>query len=96
MTLTSMNLPGIETDLGVHFGMMHNSKIVRVVVSRGILRSAAAGSTGRDDSYMATFEAHRKEFEAIASDLFDRGQRGTIRITASDILDFAARRRGRP
>jgi hypothetical protein len=29
MPLTSINLPGIETNLGVHFGMMHDSKIIR-------------------------------------------------------------------
>ena len=96
MPLTSMNLPGFETNLGVHFGMMRDSKIIRVVVSRGVLRSAAGGSTAPEGGYVATFEVHRKVFEAIASDLFDGGQRGAIRITASDILDFAARRRGRP
>jgi Protein of unknown function (DUF1488) len=93
MPLTSMNRPGIETNVGVHFGMMHDVKSIRVVVSRGVLRSAAS-SAAPQDSYLATFEFHRKGFEAIANDIFDRGQRGTIRITASDILQFAAERSG--
>jgi hypothetical protein len=93
MPLTPINRPGIETNAGVHFVMMGDFKTIRVVISRRVLRGAA-GSAAPQDNYMATFEIHRKEFEAIASDLFDRGQRGPIRVTASDILDFAAYRRG--
>jgi hypothetical protein len=91
MGLNSMRRRGIETARGVHFAMMHDATSVRVLVAKEVLQSLAAKGPL---SLMAKFELHRKEFEAIASDKFDRGNKGPLEITGSDVLKFAAEKRG--
>ena len=93
MPLNRVSRPGIENRQGVHFPMMHNDISVRVVVTREVLQSIAGTATPQT-SYMAKFEFYRREFEAIASDKFDRGERGALKITPSDFLQFTAERGG--
>jgi hypothetical protein len=45
---------------------------------------------------MAIFDLYRREFEAIASGKFDRGEKGPIRVIKSDILKFAAEKQAPP
>ena len=72
--------------------MLHADTIIRILVSREVLRGAESSPPG-DGGDMARFEAHRMEFEAIASDKFDHGQfRGMMKITRADVLKFVAER----
>ena len=95
MSLSRVARPGIETNTGVHFGMTHDGTSIRVLVIREVLQTIAGGSADKT-SLMATFEVYRREFEAIASGKFDRGEKGPIRITKADILKFAAEKQALP
>jgi hypothetical protein len=92
MPLGHVDRPGYENKQGVHFPMTHADTIIRILVSRDVLRGAESAPP-EDGGDMARFEAHRMEFEAIASDKFDHGQfRGMIKITRADVLKFVAER----
>jgi hypothetical protein len=88
MYLSRVNCPGIATAQGVHFPMMNDAISVRVVVSGELIRTISGAVSAPD--LTTGFEAYRREFEAIASAKFARGERGPLRINASDILQFAA------
>jgi hypothetical protein len=89
MPLTPVQRPGIETPAGVTFGMMHGGTSVRVVVAREVLQD------GSDDraSLLARFAHYRRQFEAIASNKFDLGEKGPIKVARADVVKFAADRR---
>ena len=90
--LDHVDRPGYENRQGVHFPMMHNDTIIRILVTREVLQGVASSLPG-DGSDIARFEAHRKEFEAIASDKFDHGQfKGTMKIARDDVLKFVTER----
>ncbi len=89
MPLNHVNVPGYENAQGIHFAMRHNDTTVRVLVTREVLQGLKS-SLSNEGNDMTRFEAHRKEFEAIASDKFDHGQfKGMIKITRDDVLKFA-------
>ncbi len=89
MPLDHSNSAGYENERGVHFPMMHNNTIIRILATREVLQGLKS-STPEEGSYMARFEAHRKEFEAIASNKFEHGQfRAMMKITREDVLRFA-------
>lgn len=88
MPLDHVNRPGYETTQGVHFPMRHSDRIVRVVVPRDLLQNLQSFSR-ESGGYLARFEAHRKEFEAVASDKFAGGpSKAKIEITSDDLLKF--------
>ena len=91
MPLNRVNRLGIETAHGVHFGMMSDAASVRVLVTREVLQTIQGSAAPH--GLAPRFEFYRREFEAIASDKFDRGERGALKITASDLLRFAAEKR---
>ena len=88
MPLSHIDRPGYETAQGVHFPMMHSDRTVRVLVPRDVLQSIQSFSREGGDC-LSRFEAHRKEFEAVASDKFEGGP-STVRveITSDDLLKF--------
>jgi len=92
MPLSSVHRPGLETPTGVHFGMTHEGTSIRVLVAREVLQTIADGSADKT-TLNASFDLYRRQFEAIASSKFDRGEKGPIKITWADILKFAADRR---
>ncbi len=92
MPLDHVDRPGYENKQGVHFPMIHNDTIVRVLVTREVLQGVES-LPAEDGDYIARFEAHRKELETIASDKFDHGQfKGMMKITRDDVLKFVAER----
>jgi hypothetical protein len=92
MPLAHFNSHGYEDQQGVHFPMMHNNTIIRILVTREVLQGLK-GSAPEEGNYMASFEAHRKEFEAIATNKFEHGQfRAMMKITREDVLRFAIAR----
>jgi hypothetical protein len=96
MPLTRVRRPAIETPMGVHFGMMqmHEGTSVRVLlVTREVLQVIAERSAD-NTSLLPKFDLYRTQFEAIASDKFDRGDQGRpIKLTRADVIKFAADRR---
>ena len=95
MPLSHVDRFGIETPTGIHFGMMHDGTSIRVLVIREVLQTIAGGSAAKRN-LMGIFDLYRREFEAIASGKFDRGEKGPIKITKSDILKFAAEKQAPP
>jgi hypothetical protein len=93
MHLSRVNRPGFETAQGVHFPMMNDAVSVRVVVSSEVLRTMTGSATAR--GLTVGFDTYRREFEAIARAKYARGERGPLRINASDILQFAAEQRAK-
>ena len=93
MPLSRINRPGIETRQGMHFAMMHDNMSIRVLVTRELLQSIA-GFDASASACMQKFEYYRREFEAIASDKFDRGEKGALRIAPSDLLQLIAQKQG--
>ena len=92
MPLRHVDRPGHENELGVHFPMVGDDSIVRVVVARRILQDMKSTPL-EDEGYLNRFEAFRKEFETIASDKFDEGSYGgRIEITSSDMVKFLVER----
>ncbi len=92
MPLDHVDRPGYENKQGVHFPMMHSDTIIRILVTHEVLHGVES-SLPEEGSDMARFEAHRSEFEAIASDKFDHGQfKGMMKITKGDVLKFVAER----
>jgi hypothetical protein len=89
MPLTPVKRPGIETPAGVNFGMMHGGTSIRVVVAREVLQDGSADRA----SLLAKFDLYRRQFETIASDKFDGGEKGPIKVTRADIIKFVADRR---
>jgi len=73
--------------------MMTGVTSVRVVVMREVLQEIAGTSADRAAT-IAKFNAYRRQFEAIASDKFDRGETRPIEVTRADVIKFAAD--GRP
>jgi hypothetical protein len=92
MPLTPVQRPGIESPAGVHFGMTHDGTSIRGRCRQG---SASALADGPVDklSLLAKFDLYRRQFEAIASDKFDRGEKGPIKATRADVIKFVADRR---
>jgi hypothetical protein len=80
MPLTHVNSSGYENEQGVHFPMVHNNTIVRVVVTRKAIRGG--GRPPEDGRYLADFEAAREFFEMLAREKFDPS-RPTAKITIS-------------
>jgi len=80
MPLSSVHRPGIETPTGIHFGMMHDGTSLRILVTREVLQTIASGSADKT-SLNASFDLYRRQFEAIASNMFDCGEKGPIKIT---------------
>jgi hypothetical protein len=78
MPLTHVNSSGYENEQGMHFPMMHNNTIVRVVVTRAAIQGG--GRPPEDGRYLARFEAAREFFEMLARELFDPS-RPTAKIT---------------
>jgi hypothetical protein len=89
MPLTPVQRPGIESPAGVHFGMMDDGTSIRVVVTREVLQTLAGGSMDKA-SLLTKFDFYRRQFEAIASDKFDRGGNGPIKVTRADVIKFVA------
>jgi len=75
--------------------MMHEGTSIRVLVTQEVLQSIAEETLDKS-RLLAKFDLYRRQFEAIASDKYDRGQKGPIRVTKSDILKFAAERQAPP
>jgi hypothetical protein len=93
MPLTRVHRPGIETPAGVHFGMMHDGTSIRVLVTREVLQAIAERAADKA-SLLPKFALYRTQFEAIASDKFDRGEKGLpIKLTPADVMRFASDRR---
>ena len=92
MPLTAVHRPGIETPTGIHFGMTHERTSIRVVVTQEVLQSIADGSVDKA-SLLAKFNLYRRQFEAIASNKFDRGEKGPIKLTRADVIKFAAEKK---
>jgi hypothetical protein len=72
--------------------MMYGGTSIRVVVAREVLQTLADGSVAKA-SLLAKFDLYRRQFEAIASDKFDRGEKGPIKVTRADVIKFVADRR---
>jgi hypothetical protein len=60
-----------------------------------VLQTIADVSADRA-SVIGKFDLYRRQFEAVASDKFDRGEKGPIKITGLDILQFVADRKELP
>ena len=90
MPLSRVNRISLETDEGVHFGMMNGAVSIRILVTRDVLLNI--GGLEEHDGLTAKFERYRREFETIASDKFDRGERGALKITPSDLRRYAEER----
>jgi hypothetical protein len=72
--------------------MMHGGTSVRVVVTNEVLQTLADGSVDKT-SVLAKFDLYRRQFEAIASDKFDRGEKGPVKVMRADIIKFVTDRR---
>jgi ATP-dependent protease HslVU (ClpYQ) peptidase subunit len=72
--------------------MMNAETSIRVLVTREVLQTFADASADRA-TLIAKFDRYRRQFEAIASDKFDRGDKSPIRVTRTDVIKFAADRR---
>jgi Protein of unknown function (DUF1488) len=92
MPLNPVDRPGIETPTGIHFGMVDGDKGVRVFVDRDVLRNLAGASADKA-ALVAKFNLYRRQFEAIASEKYDRGQKSPVTVTQPDIIRFAAEQR---
>jgi hypothetical protein len=92
MPLTPVRSPGIATPAGVSFGMLAGATSIRIIVAREVFEDVE-GAAPDKLADIAKFNAFRRQFEAIASDKFDRGERRPIKITKADIIKFAADQR---
>jgi hypothetical protein len=66
--------------------MMHDGTSIRVLVTREVLQAIAERSAD-NTSLLPKFDLYRAQFEAIASDKFDRGAKGLpIKLTRADVM----------
>ena len=69
--------------------MTHEGMSIRVLVTREVLQTIADGYADKA-SMIARFDVYRRQFEAIASNKFDRGEKGPIKVTRADVIRFGS------
>jgi hypothetical protein len=85
LTLAHVNSSGYENEQGVHFAMMHNHTIVRILATRTAIQGS--GRMPEDGSYLGRFEAAREFFESLAKEKFDPARPlAKVTITREDLL----------
>jgi hypothetical protein len=85
LALAHVNSSGYENEQGVHFAMMHNHTIVRILAIRAATQGS--GRAPEDGRYLARFDAAREFFEMLAREKFDPARPlAKIRITKEDLL----------
>jgi hypothetical protein len=88
LTLAHVNSSAYENEQGVHFPMMHNHTIVRILAIRAAIQGS--GRAPADGRYLARFDAAREFFELLAREKFDPVRPlAKITITSEDLLGKA-------
>jgi hypothetical protein len=86
MPLTPLNEPGEIDAFGVRFSMEDRGKLVRCHVFRAAVEFIEERPARTNDELIARFQANRRVFERMASDLYDAGHRtpwiGVFGLTA--------------